>query len=161
MKHTVFAKIPSFDGYLASIDGDIISQRTNGGKIDTQRFKYLKGELDKGYLLVKVLRSDNYRIKTGKHRLTALAFLSQSNEHTNHINGNKLDNRIENLEWSSAVNNERHAWVTGLKKKVMSAEDIRVIRNSNLSHKELALKYSTTDRTIRDIRNYHTWRNIE
>lgn len=157
--HTIFAKIPNFDGYLASIDGDIISQRTSGGKIDTSRFKYLKGELDKGYLLVKVRRSDGYRIKTGKHRLTALTFIGNALEHTNHKDGNKLNNRIENIEFCTASKNERHAWINNIKTKKVSRQDVLNIRCSKLSVAELAEKYSVTERTIQDILKFRTWKD--
>lgn len=50
-------------------------------------------------------------------RLVAITFLGYPNEYANtvnHINGNRLDNRIENLEWLSIGDNVRHAFNTGL-----------------------------------------------
>lgn len=52
------------------------------------------------------------------HRLVALHFIEavDGNKEVNHINGNKLDNRAENLEWSNRVDNCNHAVAFGLTK---------------------------------------------
>ena len=50
------------------------------------------------------------------HRLVAETFIPNPHNLTevNHINGDKTDNSVSNLEWSSHADNVRHAWQTGL-----------------------------------------------
>jgi hypothetical protein len=59
--------------------------------------------------------SDNRRIKY-LHRYLAEKYIPnpENKPCVNHINGNKSDNRIENLEWATYYENNKHAKATGL-----------------------------------------------
>jgi len=70
---------------------------------------------NRGYLEVSVLFNKK-RSKFSVHRLVAIAFVPgfEQSLTVNHINGDKLDNRPENLEWVTLAENTRHQWKTGL-----------------------------------------------
>lgn len=69
-----------------------------------------------GYLAV-VLYKDRTSKRRTVHRLVAMAFLPnpESKLTVNHKNGNKHDNSVDNLEWATHKENQRHAVKTGLK----------------------------------------------
>lgn len=67
-----------------------------------------------GYLVVSA-KCGNRRPKVFVHRLIAMAFVpGDKGLVVNHINGNKLDNTPDNLEWVTVAENTKHQWRTGL-----------------------------------------------
>ena len=99
--------IPNYPNYSVTEDGKVWSNLTN---------KFLKAGLGKVGYYVVALRKDNNQKTFNVHRLVAELFLNNfdNKPFVNHINGNKLDNGITNLEWCTAKENNLHAHKMGL-----------------------------------------------
>lgn len=101
-----FKQIDYNNNYLINKEGKVYSLYTN---------KFIKPTKSKsGYLYITF--NDNKKIRL--HRLIALAFIPNPNNYLeiNHIDGNKENNNINNLEWCSREQNRKHAIKLGLLK---------------------------------------------
>lgn len=90
--------IPNYENYLIDEKGNIYSTLTN---------KYIKACKRKdGYLLVGLYKN-GARTNFQVHRLVALTYIPNPNNYpqVNHIDENKENNSIENLEWCTAKYN--------------------------------------------------------
>jgi hypothetical protein len=101
--------VPGYEGiYEASTMG-----RVRSLKYDSHyRGRILKGTTGKnGYKIIALWKDGRSKSET-IHRVVAKTFLvNPLNKRTvNHKNGNKTDNRVQNLEWSTDSENNQHAF---------------------------------------------------
>ncbi len=110
-EHTLWARY--LDKHLVSINGDVISV---GGQ---RASKLLTPKVSNwGYLRVGIYNKGTQNTKRVRvHRMVMLGFyLKDQLKQVNHKDGNKLNNRVENLEWSTQSSNQKHAFRSGLNK---------------------------------------------
>lgn len=102
--------IPSLPGYLATLDGEILTQRSYRG----QRRPLAAQPSKDGYLRVKPTVNGKERWMS-VHRLVAEAYHGPCPEgmQCRHLDGDKTNNRPENLRWGTAVENAADRKVHG------------------------------------------------
>jgi hypothetical protein len=154
-ENIIMAKMLTLEDYEITRDGQVINKHT--GKI-------LKGQPNgKGYLRVSIGKKLNFI-----HRLVAEKYIPNPNNYpqVNHKDGNKLNNCVENLEWVTNLDNRKHAVKEGLHLSGeacswsrLNWEKVEYIRNHpEISSKEFSEKYQVAVRTIRDVREFKTWK---
>ena len=132
------------------------------------RFKILKKQKHKqGYELVG-LSKNGITKRYLVHRLVAEAFIKNvdNKPEVNHIDGNKLNNDLSNLEWVTRSENTKKAYdnkqLVALGKPKLTPELVKEIRENkeNLNREQLARKYNVSCGCIQHIRRGRTWKNI-
>ncbi len=112
------------------------------------------------------------------HRLVAQSFLSNDSNlpQVNHIDGDKANNEVSNLEWCDNSHNVKHAWDNGLmyvseklnewnssRRKFIAAEiqTIRAMKRSgNFTNSQIARCFKVQAGTIRQIVELQTYKDV-
>ena len=121
----IFKEIPHYPNYEVSALGVV----RNAKKGNTLKWV----DNGKGYKMVKLYNSSK---PTGRlcliHRVVLSTFdpMGRSDLDVNHIDGDKSNNRLTNLEWTTKSNNTRHAHMTGLfnGRNKLTIEQVREIK---------------------------------
>ncbi len=112
MKHTKtdneFYPIVGYKGYFISNTTTEVLCTNDSIPVVLKKYPVSKGK--DNYFAVFFANKNQYI-----HRLMAETFISgPAKEHVNHIDGNKQNNTLPNLEWATASENTQHAVDTGL-----------------------------------------------
>lgn len=101
MDLTEFKEIQNFENYKISKKGEIYSLKSK---------KLLKLFIKNGYKTICLINNGKKKFCTVS-RLVAETFIPNPNKYSivNHINEDKLDNRVENLEWCTQKHNVKHS----------------------------------------------------
>lgn len=164
--------VPEWESfYEASNQGRI---RTIGGRWGTTAgYRILRPYKNQcGYLTVVLSAQPRKKKVYFLHRLVAAAFIGERPEgqFVNHLDGDKLNNRPENLEYVTPKGNKRHASQMGLIMRgaehchtKLSDDDVRNIRalhEQGWQQKAIAAKYGLHSSTVMRIIFRRTWMHL-
>lgn len=124
--------IKDFPNYRIYPNGIIESNFKYKTNIPCNTWREVKQVYDKscGYMIVTLCSGSGVRKNKRVHRLLCEAYLPNPTKRTqvNHIDGNKLNNTLTNLEWVTPQENARHAVNTGLCDKRRQAQEVAIIQ---------------------------------
>lgn len=163
----MISSIPNYPGYYADDQGRVYSNRSGAMRELSQR-------IHKGYYRVNLSVGERPRKKYSEqvHKLVLITFVGEKEEGMmcRHLNGNALDNRLENLTWGTPKENVQDSIKHGTaaclrhgeksvasKLSLDSVREIRWLYLCGLLQRELAEKFGITQRHVSDIVNGKTW----
>ncbi len=120
----IWKDINGYEGYYQiSNQGNVRSVDRFDGVHDRKGTIIRHGLKQNGYLQVG-LRKHGTRKWFGVHRLVAIHFIKNPDNkpQVNHIDGNKQNNTVENLEWVTEKENQNHAARIGLRDNMPKGE---------------------------------------
>lgn len=169
----IWIDIEGYDGYQISNLGRVksLDREIQHGRGFTCKYlgRVLKQGLNtKGYPQVSIFKK-SFPI----HRLVLPVFnpCNDRDMQVNHIDGDKTNNRLDNLEWVTASENMRHSYKEGLAcnkgdrspARKLSSKDVLYIRREfeRQGARELSIKYKVRRTTIYNIVNRQTWSHLD
>lgn len=162
--------IAGFENYQISDKGRVKSLNYAQSGIE----RIMKSDLtNDGYLRIR-LRKNSIAYKYYVHRLVALHFIPNPTylPSVNHINGNRTDNRVENLEWISYSENQLKSnrkpksQVKGeaVFNSKLTEEKVRKIRRKKekgYNYSQLSREYKVSTGAIKKVVLRYTWKHVK
>lgn len=161
-------EIPFATKYLVSEDGQVFSKKPDGttvpkkSQVDTSR-----------YHRISLINDDGKNKKYLVHRLVAITYIPNPDEkpEVNHIDGDKMNNCVSNLEWVTRSENLKHAFSIDLKSCVgennprceLTEQEVLEIYKCLLEgqlEKDLAVRFKTKKEIVKKIKYKATWKHI-
>lgn len=149
----------------------------NKGGLKFNKGKNLKGTYGAGYKAVGLYCTiKNKLVRISIHRLVAEAFIPnpENKETVNHINMNKDDNRLCNLEWNTYSENNKHSFANNPKRllshvgensnsgklKNSDVYQIRKMLSEKVQINIIAKRFNVGRRSISNIKHGVSWTHI-
>lgn len=151
--------IPNYPEYSITTDGKVFSHKKPGGHgkgkvLDYSYARELKPQKDRnGYLKIILEQNTNRMRGTSIHRLVAETFIPNPHNYdtVNHINEDKTDNRVTNLEWMSNADNVEYSQAKTRLIKTPTGETIEIFNLSKWCRE--VLNHPSSGNMLRTLRN--------
>lgn len=163
MLEEIWADLPGYEGlYRISNLGEIVSTPRKGTNGGTKQYRITH----KGYAEVTLCKDGKQRTEK-VHRLVALTFIPNPNNlpEVNHRDENKLNNRVDNLEWCTTQYNLNYGTRTVKSgRPVQCVETGKIYPGSAWAARELGFDQSTITKCCKNPNRatcgYH-WKYVE
>lgn len=163
-KEIIWKEIPGFNGkYFISNAGDVKSCFFGKEKI-------MSAGLNRGYKVLGLSAENKTRINFRVHRLVASIFVENDDPinktEVHHIDGNPLNNNVENLEWCNHISNCQKDYINGRRNNQKNtSESVKKIRElhstGQYTRNELCVMFNLSKSVICDIINRRKWGYID
>lgn len=169
--------VPGFEGYyevsnLGRVRSVLRVVARNDGRTTTIQSRIMGLHNNgRGYIAASLSRDNKARMHY-VHRLVLMAFVGNPEEgqEANHIDFDRSNNRLSNLEWVTGLENVHHsrrAGRTGEGERHHAARltetdvrEARLLYANGWSQSKLAAKYGIRRESMRDIVNRKVWRMV-
>ena len=181
-KEEIWKDIDGYDGlYQVSTYGNVRRVNPPCTKHKDTRYRLVKPVKWGMYLKVS-LSKNNVHPSFPVHRLVAKTFIPnpECKKQVNHIDGNKENNCVDNLEWVTPLENNRHAFENGLNRyhpeflpvlhgednprHKLTESDVRKIKSllkeGKLNQHEIASMFGVSNYAICDIKRGKNWKGV-
>lgn len=161
--------------YAATLDGRIWSYPKKRGE-QNRKGKFLKPFIIKtGYKVVSLFKEGEKDKKFLVHRLVAITHIPNIKEfdEVNHIDADKFNNSVDNLEWVTSKQNKKHAWELNLYSKnagenhylsKLTDTEVKKIRyifkTSEISQAQIARDFKVSPMLISLIVRNKAWKHV-
>lgn len=169
MSEEIWYDIKYFEGLYMISDKFRIKRVQQTDKTGRKRWinKFMSVTVRNMYYTVRLTNKKGEYKAIRLHRIIATTFIPNPNNHpvVNHIDGNKQNNSIENLEWCTHGDNARHAYKIGLQKASigkrytgqyrsilcldMSGEELAIFKSADIAGKLLKINRPNISRVLR------------
>ena len=116
-----------------------------------------------GYCRCSVQKLDGTWTSQPVHRLVAKAFISnvENKQAVNHIDGNRTNNKVENLEWVTPKENVIHSFKFGVRKKCKQVPKKTILTDFQISQIDKLREFYTLNQIAKLFNiEYQSLKNI-
>ncbi|CEQ01670.1 NUMOD4 motif/HNH endonuclease [[Clostridium] sordellii] len=146
---------------------------SNYGKVINKKGEYLSTKPSKSGYVTTMINGGNLGIIRGLHRIVATVFIPnpENKPEVNHIDGDKTNNRVDNLEWVTKKENQQHE-AKRLKKRsgescYMSKLDEDIVmeiynkcKEGKMRYKDIAEEYNVNPSFVSQLVTNRVWRHL-
>ena len=173
----IFKDVVGYEGYYIVSNKGIVkslgrTRKKLDGTLTTTYPPRIMKQISSGRYMTVNLCVNNKRSTKLVHRLVAMAFFGSNDGLTvNHIDGDRLNNKLDNLEFITLQENIDHAFRLGLRASIGAknpnskiSEQVAKLIIASIKNKvkpnEIMQSFGVTQNILYKIKNKRTWKHL-